>query len=81
MILYNPFKPHIVEFEDGMFGIRRLTLKGYNFLDLTLKLEYWYSKAGFLCKTHNTDKISKKMAELIMNKPTFKVKRVIDYDC
>lgn len=39
MKLFNPFKPHIVQFGDGAYGVRRLEVffwsDGWAFLDLT----------------------------------------------
>ncbi len=40
MTLYNPFKPHIVQFPDGKFGVRKLGLivtQGWAYLDMSGK--------------------------------------------
>ncbi len=41
MKLYNPRKPHLVQFSDGTFGIRRIGIDGWEFLSHTGN--YWYS--------------------------------------
>ncbi len=40
MKLYNPFKPHIVEY-DGWYYVRRLTFIGYEHMDRN-ELYWWY---------------------------------------
>lgn len=40
MKLYNPFKPHIVEF-DGWYYVRKLTLIGFQYLD-QYEYYWWY---------------------------------------
>lgn len=42
MKLYNPFKPHIVEFANGYFGIRKLNFLGFEFADKTE--DYWWGQ-------------------------------------
>ncbi len=46
MKLYNPFKPHIVEY-DGWYYVRKLTIVGYKIQDRRddywwYVKEYWY---------------------------------------
>jgi hypothetical protein len=51
MKFYNPFKPHIVEY-DGWYYVRRLTLIGYTCMDRNSF--YWWYARGFwekYCKT------------------------------
>lgn len=33
MKLYNPFKPHLVQFANGKFAMRRLRLLGFEYMD------------------------------------------------
>ena len=42
--MLNPFKPHIVKFKDGTYGIRKLSLyyTCWVFLDLRSNNEYWW---------------------------------------
>ena len=45
MRLYNPFKPHVVEFEDGTFAVRKFSLMHFGFVyhDATKpRMEYWW---------------------------------------
>jgi len=45
MKLYNPFKPHVVEFEDGTFAVRKFSLIDFGFVyrDATKgKLDHWW---------------------------------------
>jgi len=41
MKLYNPFKPHIVEYEPGVFAVRKLP---WYFLLTFLDVSYWIYK-------------------------------------
>jgi len=57
MKLYNPFKPHIVEFDDGTFAVRKFTWTGWGHLDNDICTEYWWfsvtinTARQFKCKT------------------------------
>ncbi len=42
--LYNPYKPHPVKFNNGMFGVRKkLFLIGYQFYDQKGGSDWWFS--------------------------------------
>ena len=41
-MIFNPFKPHKVQFSNGKYGIRRWRL-GWEYLDL-MTHEYWWGK-------------------------------------
>jgi hypothetical protein len=44
MKLYNPFKPHFCQFGDGQFGMRKLSLAGWAYLD-TSDMGFWLRAA------------------------------------
>lgn len=44
MNLFNPFKPHLVRFSDGTFGVRRWRL-WWQFLDME-DYRYWWTFYG-----------------------------------
>ena len=54
--MYNPLKPHIVEFVSTGFAVRRLTLMGWRYLDnhkYVHKNEpsfWWYGVSGESCR-------------------------------
>jgi hypothetical protein len=41
--LYNPYKPHVVKFNNGMFGVRKkLFMIGYEYYDQKGSGTWWY---------------------------------------
>lgn len=42
MKIYNPFKAHIIQFEDGSFAIRKLNLFYFVYLNKNPKDNYWW---------------------------------------
>lgn len=42
---YNPFRPHIVEFDSGIFAVRRLRIFGWEYYDnqKIRKDDYWWT--------------------------------------
>lgn len=40
--MFNFFKPHIVQFRDGKYAIRKRTLLGYRYKDLT-HVSFWWN--------------------------------------
>lgn len=49
MKFYNPFKPHIVEFVDNKFAVRKLSATGWEYYDNQkfTKDDYWWSSPKF----------------------------------
>lgn len=39
--MYNPFKPHMVKFSDGTYGIRKFDSAGWVFLRLNREYRSW----------------------------------------
>ena len=35
MQIYNPFKPHLCQFSNGLYGVRKLSLDGWAYFDQT----------------------------------------------
>jgi len=40
MKFYNPYKPHIAQFKDGKFAVRKLTNSGWGFISHDLRDDY-----------------------------------------
>jgi len=80
--LYNPFKPHVVEFEDGTFAVRKFSLMhlGFVYRDATKpRTEHWWY---FQSHIHNAKMSSypqalKLYSELLEPVNPNKVKRVL----
>ncbi len=58
MKIYNPFKAHAVRFQDGKYGIRRLSLFGWSFYCGT----YWWHTRSYIYQHAH---LSKDYAELV----------------
>jgi hypothetical protein len=40
---YNPFKPHVVQFNNGKFGLRKYQMfTGWRYYDQTRNPEFWW---------------------------------------
>jgi hypothetical protein len=57
---------HICKFKDGKYAIRRLTINGWEYLDL--KAGYWWRRKSrwfvTFCKTNDLQKVKVLMMEL-----------------
>lgn len=44
MKIYNPFQPHVVEFSNGMYAVRKLTDAGWKYYDTQRRGQddYWW---------------------------------------
>ena len=60
-MIYNPFKPHIVQFPNGKYAIRKYGFPFWDYLDSS-DLNYWWSTSSFVYKycTFNTLEAAKK---------------------
>lgn len=75
MKFYNPFKLHLVEFEDGRYGIRQFT--GLHF-EYRSKTENWWRMDEYVAKYCAMDTLSEATAlldSLLVKK--IKVKQVL----
>ncbi len=45
MKLYNPFKFHPAQFSNGKFGVRKLSITGFDYLDMCCKFTTYKSVA------------------------------------
>jgi hypothetical protein len=45
---YNPFKPHIVKFKNGKYGVRALDLLGWAFLDVEEDEDFWWRDEDYV---------------------------------
>lgn len=76
---YNPFKPHIVQFANGKFAVRRRIFIGWEYKERTefnnSDCEYWWYKVEYVKKycmvdTHEQavilrDKTNRKSMEVV----------------
>jgi hypothetical protein len=80
----NLFKPHIVQFSDGKYAIRRLTILGFEFLDSFAGADddWWWNIPKYVQKhclfSSEGDAFNKMILQMLGTKYP-KVIKVIDY--
>lgn len=59
--LYNPFKPHVVLFNNGKFGLRKLEFwSGWVYFDQTSNRdEHWWHIEEYIVKYAQVDSVNK----------------------
>jgi len=68
MQLYNPFKPHIVQFNNGKYGVRKLSpilLFGWMYFDQQ-SANYWWSTEEYIpkyCISETLEKLKQPLDE------------------
>lgn len=80
--MYNPFKPHVVEFEDGTFAVRKFSLMSFAFVyrDATKpRMDYWWYLKSNLChaKMSTYSEAFSLYSSLKPPVSSYKVKRVL----
>lgn len=80
---YNPFRPHIVEFDNGTFAVRKLTLIGWAYYDnqkIGKDNDYWWSSfsndTAVLYYTAESLDMAITLLEMLNLRKTIKSKRV-----
>lgn len=81
MKFYNPFKPHIVEFENGKFAVRKSALfhwlyKGHT-LFTTEKEEHWWFLHEYVVKHCMVNTLEE--ARTVLNRENTKVEKVDEF--
>lgn len=82
MKIYNPFKPHIVEFQNGKFAVRRYeflcwTYKGHTIFPRESESHWWFVHE-YVVKHCMVDTLEE--AKVVMNLEKPKVKKVDEFD-
>lgn len=59
--LYNPFKPHVVLFDNGKFGVRKLEFwSGWVYFDQTSNRdEHWWHIEEYVVRYSQADSVNK----------------------
>lgn len=52
MKFYNPFKPHLCKFGNGLYGVRKLTFFGWEYFDQDsiIPLHHWWLPYKYVVK-------------------------------
>lgn len=70
MKFYNPFKPHIVEFTDGTFAVRKSSLVYWSYY--SKRCVEWWSCEEYVQKYCRVDTLEE--AKSVLNRCTLEVK-------
>jgi len=76
---FNPFKPHIVEFANGKFAVRKLTMSGWKFYDSQRVKEddyWWWDNVHNKWFQVDTKEMAQSLLEIISLRATISSKKI-----